>query len=617
MGLTLLLNDPYSGNPGGVVTNASGNQIVLDGVEYLVDNLSGDYRRVDLPVIQQRNTADARDQLLLPQGVWRTQVHSWHEGAGQSFYDRSDSLSSRFDDSYGMDCWTRYNLTMLNSTKRLSAGSSGDVFLQTHGAYVVAGEGTALKWWTALSEDATPTSLTVGTVAMTSMAYDGDAIITLHSDGKVYKSTSPTVTSLFGTFASASFVAFVKDYLITGVNNVLTNITSGSPTTIYTAPVSGFRWIGAAEGDRAIYALGGVGDRWVVHKVGIKDDASGLLPAVVAAQLPDGEIGYSIGSYLGYIFIGTSKGVRMAQATDTGDLTLGALIPTDQPVRCFEGQDRFVWYGNSAIDATYSGGGTESSEFPSTTVCGLGRMDLTTFTVTALTPAYANDIVADTVTDKQVMAAVTFGDKRVFAVKDGGVWYETDDKMPAGWLTIGSVSFSVDDIKTGLNQQANWLPLTGSIIFGASYDSSGFITGTTYGVQGTVRSGSDSLNGVQFSRMVPRITMLRSADDATEGPTMTRWEVRVSPVQGGSSRWTVPIINSSQINVSGRKRPQDVLATKNRLMDIYRTGRLVTYIEDGTSYLVQVKGFDWRPEKLNDQRTAWQGVFVVTLEEVA
>jgi len=73
----------------------------------------------------------------------------------------------------------------------------------------------------------------------------------------------------------------------------------------------------------------------------VKTDGTGLTTAVVAAELPDDEVGYEIESYLNFILIGTSKGVRVAQADSNGDLTLGSIIPASQPVRCFEGQDRF------------------------------------------------------------------------------------------------------------------------------------------------------------------------------------------------------------------------------------------------------------------------------------
>lgn len=619
--LTVSPSEPYSHNPGGSPDNVSGQRVMLDGYEYLIDTLSGEYRRVDLPVVQQRNTADSRDLLLLPQDVWRIQMHSWHEGSGQTFFDRANTgdrnvaLEHRFDASYGIMPWNSYEMSLLPETTRLGTVGASATFLHTHAGYVVACEGTVLRWWAALSEDATPTEQSIGSSPILSTAYDGDSVITLQEDGAVRKQSSPTVSALHGTFASATFIADVKDYLIAGVANVLKDITSGSATTIYTAPMTGFRWVGAAEGDRAIYVLGGANDRWVVHKVGIKDDASGLLPAVVAAQLPDGEIGYSIGSYLGYIFIGTNLGVRMAQATDSGDLTLGALIPTTVPVECFEGQDRFVWYGQS-VDGTYASAGTENLDFPVGEVCGLGRMDLTIFTVTALTPAYATDLVVPSQSGKRIRSIVTFNDKRVFAIQGGGIWFESDTLMEAGWLSIGIITFTVDDTKTALNQQANWEPLAGELIFDISYDSTGYTRISEWALEGSVKSGSDTLRGQQFTRAAPRFTLIRDTVDTESGPVLSRWELRASPVQGGSSRWTIPIIVEESITVSGRAKVQDALTTKNRLVALYREGELVQFIEDATSYDVQVKGMDWRPQKLNRRKTAWQGVFVVTLQEV-
>ena len=63
----------------------------------------------------------------------------------------------------------------------------------------------------------------------------------------------------------------------------------------------------------------------------------------------------------------------MAVADGNGDLTLGPILPTNAPVRCFEGEDRFVWYGNSAATANYTAFPlNDPSNFPTDPVAGLG-----------------------------------------------------------------------------------------------------------------------------------------------------------------------------------------------------------------------------------------------------
>jgi len=299
----------------------------------------------------------------------------------------------------------------------------------------------------------------------------------------------------------------------------------------------------------------------------------------VAVNLPHGEVGYSIGSYLGYIFIGTNKGVRMAQADSNGDLTLGAIIPTAKFVNCFEGQDRFVWYGNSSIGPEYTSVSGDQATFPASAVCGLGRLDLTTFTTTALTPAYANDLVAEGETaGRNVQAVVTWEGRRVFSVNGGGVYYEGSKKMPAGWLKQGVMSFSVEDLKNGLYQQAKWLPGQGRIGLDLSLDSTAYDRYAYLLVTGnTIRSDNLGLRGNQFSRINARFVLFRASADTSKAPVFTRWELRATPVRGAASRWTVPILNYDTVDIDGVSYPRDVVAELDTLMEFVEGGRVFVY----------------------------------------
>jgi len=614
------LDDAFSSLTSSQPSTASASSIVIDGNVYLVDTESGMYKREGIDVVQQRNTSDSRDLLLLPQDVWRQMSQSWHQGAGQSNVDRDEALPYRYADSFGIDPWERWEVSLLPSTAALTGTPTDDspMFLAVHNGSLVIGAGSVLSWY---SDSVTKVTLTPSAANdIVSMTYDGDAVITLHADGKVYKSTDNATTSLFGTWAGGTFIAYVKDYLIIGIANVLKNITSGAAVTVYTSPVSGFRWVGACEGLTEIYLCGGAGERSVVHSVSVNAAGTALDPCKVAAMLPDGEIAYSIGGYLGFIFIGTNEGVRMGTlSTNTrvtsGALTMGAVIPTTAPVYCFEGQDRFVWYGNSSITSDVTP--TQDSDlFPSTAVCGLGRLDLSTFTVSESTPAYANDLVALEESEKTVTAVATWNGKRVFAVRNGGVYLEQDVLMEAGWLTQGVISFSVEDIKTGLYMQAKWQPLDGSISFDLAYDYSGFTRVTTYTVADSVRSDNIPMNGTQFSRLAPRFVLRRSSDDTTLGPVMTRWEVRVSPIMGGASRWTLPIINRATVDIDGVEKSRNPLTEKNTLINLVKYGRMVTLVEENQAYQVKAKTFAWQPDSLTENGKAWQGLFVLVVEEV-
>jgi hypothetical protein len=365
--------------------------------------------------------------------------------------------------------------------------------------------------------------------------------------------------------------------------------------------------------------LGGYGDQWVVHKITIKEDGTGLNPAIVAVELPDGEIGYKIESYLGYVFIGTDRGVRMAQPDANADLLLGAIIPTDEPVECFEGQDRFMWYGISSMDPKYSPvANDQAAVFPTSPVPGLGRLDLSRFTTTVLTPAYANDIAAWDVPAGRVTSAVTFMGKRVFAVRDAGVFYEGVDRVPGGWVTQGVMSFSVEDLKSALYMQAKWVPdCSGLLFLDLAYDSAAFGRFARIRVgPNSIRTDNINLHGTKFSRVNLRMVMTRCPLDNTKSPIPTRWELRAFAVKGKASRWEVPVILADDVEINGMVQSRDPVADKNDLLDLFEQGSVFQFQESGQSYQVLARDFLWQPERLSTTGNGWQGTLLMVLEEV-
>ncbi len=621
--LTDDLNEPYSQRSTALLPSYSSPSVIgIAGRAYLLDNESNDYQRNSVEVLQQRNTTNQRDVLLLPQGIWRQSVESWHQGAGQSNTDRDNSLPYRFRSSYGVNPWEFWELSLLPQTAQIPGTDTmtGPIWLTTYGDHLAVINDDTIHWHD--DPTAVEVSFTTPTGAGTiiDVAENAAKVTLLYSNGEIWTTAGEGATPVLHSTpgATTTFVGYEKDYMICGIANVMQNISAGGAgTPIFTHPVPEFRWVGSASGNSVIYALGGVADRYVVHRIGIKPDGTGLSPAIVAATLPDGEIGYSIGSYLGFVFIGTNKGVRMAAADANGDLTLGALLPTTSPVRCFEGQDRFVWYGNSSIDAAYPTLDSPDLDaiFPPNPVVGLGRMDLTSFTVTEITPAYATDLVSSEVTG-ETRAVVSFGGKRVFSIDSGGVWYETDDLMPGGWLNQGVITYSVEDNKTALYAQMKWEPLEGSVLLDMSFDSLGFARFGEYTSQGTIRSQNTDLNGVIFSRAEPRYILLRDGTDDTLGPQVTRFELRARPTRGRASRWTLPIMNHEVIELDGAIENRDPLIEYDRLIDLVESGTMFVYQESKRSYQCTAVEFKWVPQKVTESGKAWQGVFILTIEEV-
>lgn len=620
--ITDTFSEPFSEATAALPQSFSPSVVGINGRPYLIDTTGGRYNRRTVNVLQQRNTSDQRDILLLPQDIWRQSFESWHFGAGQANQDRNESIPQRFNDSFGVDVWDRYEFTLLPETQQLGGASAtyaGDVWLTLHEGELIVVNDESLYFYDELSASAVATSTVVPAVGnpIIDISDDGHVITTLHANGDIYKTETGVGTVLWQSLAGATSLSWEKDYLIVGHANVLKDATgSSTPTTIYTHPDSAYRWVDYASGQSSIYALGRMGDRSHVHRMRIQEDGAAFQTAIVAATLPDGEVGYAIGEYLGFIFIGTNKGVRMAAQENDGSLTLGPIIPTSKPVKCFEGQDRFVWFGNSEIDAKFTA--LTDEEYPSGPVCGLGRMDLSTFTVTSLTPAYANDIFTEAASNKDVQAVVTFNGKRVFAVEGQGVFFEAEEKVKSGWLTQGVMSFSVEDLKAALYQQAKWIPgCAGRLYLDLAFDSTGFARfGRVRITPNETRTDNLALRGTRFSAVEVRYVLNRCPINPVNAPRITRWELRSSPIKGRASRWEVPIMNYEEIEIDSVKYTRDVTLELDVLMNLVESGRVFTYQESGRSYQVHARDFVWQPEKVTSSGKGWQGVYTLTLEEV-
>ena len=320
---------------------------------------------------------------------------------------------------------------------------------------------------------------------------------------------------------------------------------------------------------------------------------------MVAAQLPDGEIGHSLGFYLGFVCVGSQKGFRVGMPDGSGDITLGRLIPTNTTVWAFEGQDRFVWYTNGNFDP----------DGPNT---GLGRMDLTTFTA-PLTPAYANDLHDHSA--GVTFAVVTFNNRRVFSVTGVGVFIESDELEERGWIETGRFTWGTMDNKIGLYAQLRYLPLQGAVSCLVAFDDSDYIPISSVSVQGDTGAKNLSLQQNVFATARMKVELTRSAQDITKGPTITRIEFRVFPNAGRASEWNLPLVLWDSVEWDAQVENRDPRADLDRLINMVETGRVVTYQEGSRGWQVNVTDYKWEPDKPSGV-DGWQGTCTVRLREV-
>ena len=297
-----------------------------------------------------------------------------------------------------------------------------------------------------------------------------------------------------------------------------------------------------------------------------------------------------------------------------GDLLLGAFIPTEAPVYGFEGQSQFMWVTGSYINPVGTHGPIAGA--PTSPVSGLYRTDLTSFTTTESTPAYATDLYASDGAYGTTRSVTTWNNKRVFAVDGHGVYLETDNKVPVGWLEPGRISYSVEDLKTGLYAQAKWEPLAGTVTIGLSYDNKPWTTVLNWSIPQSISSGNIPLNGAQFSRVDPIYILMRDKVTATKGPILTRFELRARPAKGKASRWYLPILNHEELDLNGVMASRDVNVEFSILLGLVESGKMFSLQEGNRTYQAVAVDYRWQPQKLTVQGEGWQGVFTLVAEEV-
>jgi len=648
VGITATVSEPYyDALQQGLIDNLP-DVVGIGGRAFLVDTSQGRWTRSSVKVVEQRNVSSTRDLTLLPSGVWRQTVSSWNKGSGQSNMDRDESDINRFHKSINIDYSNQWQASLLNQTNEvadLAESATARTYLQEVNGDLFGAVGTKVFMITDFT-NWTVSSLTLpGSGVATGISSDGEFVIVSHgSDISRYKNASGTLTLVdtFNPSASGSnnFVLWSQDRLLTNMDNALYDTTPGAtPALIYTHPIADFKWVAGVRAPNGTYLVGGA-DKWVIHFLQLDSTGATFDAPVVAQTLPEGEIGYSITAYQGFIIVGTRFGFRMMVADSNGILTSGAKIPTNTPIYDFEGQGRFVWYTQSSITDAYESPTNEdtvSTYFPPTKAQGIGRMDLSEYTNVALTPAFANDLIAQTTQfswptfsgstpdsiDTAVTAVATVDGinaqsttvtgRRVLARAGGKIYAEILDTPAPGWIEQGRMSYSVEDNKAGLYQMIKWSsPNDGGIFLDYKVDGGDWYRSARVNMNVGITSGHRSTDGLVFSRLEPRYVLI----PGTTNPAITRWELRSVPAVGKASSWTVPIMNYQELDINGVKVVRDPVEELAFLMNLVQSGALFFYQESGLVYSVHATGFEWRPESLATGGLGWQGTYVLTVEEI-
>jgi hypothetical protein len=606
--------------------------IAIDGKPYNLDlfNPSGGnfYRRDSIALLrtQADNARTAGESSVSPEIFWRRSFDSWHAGAGQTHADRETSNPYRFRSSKGMDVWTKGELKALNDvTDQSPTTPNENIGLVVAGSRLYCYNATTTRFtsstsgtWSWTTVTGTPASAPVG------IASDGKNVWIAHPAGIYSTTTSSSAVggSAFATPPAGNWTGiwFNKGKLFASTDDGKIHTISGAGTVsnVIDRSTLGFTWTSSTGAGGYHYFAGYSGDKSIIFKVTLTAEGTALAAGVVAGELPDDEKVLHLDAYLGYLIIGTNKGVRFANTDANGYITIGGLIQTNKPVYCSEGQDRFVWFGWGNYDDVSS---------------GLGRMDLSEFTAT-LTPAYASDLMAGWPARRTSLASgsqiaanpvlgdvksvVTYNNYRVFAVVAEGVFAESTTKVYESNLQTGLISHGIIDNKYAAFLDARVEPLQSNNVIRLSYAVDSGVFNTSGSLKETEAIYTEEFFVGKVGRNFEIKINFGDVTPATEigaNVTCTGFMIRSYPAPKRVSKFTVPVMLFDSINVSDKDWAGNPGADFEFLTNLHKRQLPFSFQEGEVSYTVVMDDFQWLPEKRSNV-SGFQGTFVAVLREI-
>jgi hypothetical protein len=443
------------------------------------------------------NSPEPGEQSLT--GWWVRSQTSWHNGAGIEFYEPGtdyEHVTHRFYDSRGVDVWNIGELRLHKKVYHAYTGIKGinaatGQWTDTSGAtpvnieVLVSGDDNGiLKRITpdALNGAVATANYTAGATypdghngsnhPFYSVATDGstyyavcDAAVhkgtigTLASDDIYFRYTSGTSTNAFVKYAKG-FMFFGHDNQVATINTAATpSSASHSSGTVHTFGTSdtylsnfkthlntSWKWNDITASPGPVYLSGNGGNNGEIWKATI-DETTNLpnMPgATMSLSLPDGELVKSIHFYLGYLAVGTTRGIRICQVNSSGDLVMGPLlIETSYPINAFTERGSYLYAATKVLE------GADTNAM-------LIRIDLTqqfddgTF-------AYAYDLEYESSADgdsSDCTEVYNINDRIVMVIQEdsdtvkGELQMEhTTDYRSSGYVTTGNIRFNTTEPK--------------------------------------------------------------------------------------------------------------------------------------------------------------------------
>lgn len=455
------------------------------------------------------NSAEPGEQSLT--GWWVRSQTSWHNGAGIEFYEPGTDyqhVSHRFYDSRGIDVWTVGELRLHKDVFHAYTGAAGiNSSTGNDGTndVLVSGDGNGILKKITLNGDssASVANYTAGATypdghsgtdyPFHSVTTDGSnyyaacsrcihkgAIGTLTSDDVFFKHSTTGNPDVLVKYAKGDvFVGMGPTF---GLLDTFGSATSGTHTTgavdtfiNYVQHInSGWHWVDATGSPGPLFFAGNGGNNGEVWSATIDPNESpatntiNLAGARMVLSLPDGETIKAIHYYLGFLAIGTSKGIRICPVGNDGTPVMGPLlVETSYSVNGFAERGSYLYAATKVLEGSNTNG-------------ILIRVDLSqqfddgTF-------AYAYDLEYQSALDSDssdCTEVYNIEDRLVMVIQEDGTAGElqvehTTNYRSSGWLQTGKIRYGTVEPKFFKYLQTRGIVATGDTIAVQTIDSVG------------------------------------------------------------------------------------------------------------------------------------------------
>jgi hypothetical protein len=394
---------------------------------------------------QSDSSLDSGEHSLL--GWWLRSQSSFHFGAGINYYEPyletdkgvdNQTARYRFATSEGVNVWNQGEVKLLRASANtdydgtdIRIGSLRNVQWSSSEGVLVHDGNKVYK----IDSVGTATLLVEESTTIYDVTDDGIYVYWILNNNTprwtirkrlltgISTDSYTTVETGDAAVVTCAMIEWIKERLIIGVDGVIYENLKAN--VVYTARTTDVRSVAITASGTSIYVACFHGGLSTILRFTIDADTLDLVFAGVTAELPRGEIVYSMYYYLGYVAIGTSRGVRVAQVLDDGNLVYGPLLfETTQPVYQFAASDRFVWAACGMNGKV-----------------GLVRIDLSS-SIDSLIFGYANDVYFNTTAQTVGVAFLGSSNRIAFASVDNVYFESVSTYLSEGYIQTGRIRYN-------------------------------------------------------------------------------------------------------------------------------------------------------------------------------